>query len=72
MGSEGLEELEGAYEGDADALRLEGLGRGTRLARQEFEMWATPLDGVDGDGYVIERELRHGNGHHQRLCNRER
>ena len=72
IGSEGLEELESAYEGDADALRLQGLGRGTCLARQEFEGCATPLDGVDGDGYVIERELRHGNGHHECLCYRER
>jgi hypothetical protein len=70
--SEWLQELDGTDEGDADALLLQGLGPGTCLARQEFEMCATPLDGADGDGYVIERELRHGNGHHECLCTRGR
>lgn len=58
IGTEGLEELDGPDEGDPDALRFQGLGRGTALAREEFEEGATLFDGVHGDGHVVEGPIR--------------
>jgi hypothetical protein len=66
VGSERLEQLDVADEGDADALRFEGLGWGTRLPGQEFVDEGALLERVDGDRHVVERLFRRWNGHHGR------
>lgn len=51
----GLEEFDGADEGDIDSLAFELLDRGTAVAREEFEERPAVRDGRDGHGHVIER-----------------
>jgi len=54
VGTEGLEQLHGAHEGDADALGLEGFGRGAGITGDELEGMTARFDGTHGDGDVIE------------------
>ena len=69
VGTERLEQLHGADEGDADALGLKGLRRRAGVAREAFEEAAARFDGVDGYGDVVERPIRReGWGHGRMLC----
>jgi hypothetical protein len=67
VGTEGLEQLDGPHERNANALCLEGLGLGTAFARQEFEETATLFDGVDGDRHVIDGAARRRDVSHRRM-----
>lgn len=69
VGCEGLQELDGADEGDADAQRLQPFGRGTGIAAQEFEESTTFFDGTYGDGHVVQWSIGRGRiHHHERAC----
>ena len=69
VGTERLDELHGADEGDADALCLKGLRRRAGVAGEGFEDAAALFDGVDGYGDVVERPFRReGWGHGRMLC----
>lgn len=65
IGAEGLEEFDGAREGDTDTLGFERFGVGTVLAGKEFEVTATLFDRVNGDRHVIEWTVRRRGWHHQ-------
>ena len=58
VGTERLEQLHGAYEGDADALGLQDLRRRAGATGEEFEEASALFDGVDGHGDVVERPSR--------------
>ena len=64
VGSEGLEELDGADEGDTDSLGLEDLWWGTAFAGEEFVEGASLFDGGHGDGHVVEGSIRRRREHH--------
>jgi hypothetical protein len=67
FGTQGFEKLYGAYERDADTLRLEGLGWGTVLAREEFVEAAALSDGVNGDRHVVDGAVRYRDRGHRRM-----
>ena len=67
IGMQGLQQLDGPDEGDTNALGLEGLRRGTRLAGEEFEQVPTLFDGVDGDRDVVDDAVRPGDVSHRRM-----
>ena len=52
--TERLEQLQGAYEGDADALGLEGFGSGAGGTGEQLERVSALFDGVDGDANVVD------------------
>lgn len=56
----GLQELDGAHEGDVDSLEGELFDRGTGFAGHEFEEDTTLFDGLNRHGDVIEGMGRHG------------
>ena len=56
-GAKGLQEFDLAAEGHPDALGLQNLGRGTRLAGYEFEQTRGVFDGRNGDGHVVQRAI---------------
>lgn len=58
IGAEGLDQLEGADEGDADTLGLEGFGWGAGADGDELEDGTALFDGMDRDGDVIESAPR--------------
>lgn len=60
VGGEGLQELQLADEGDADALSGEFLHRGTRSTAQAFVERPGLLDGGDGDSDMIDNQTIHG------------
>lgn len=69
VGTERLEQLHDADEGDADALGLQRLRRRAGVTGDELEESAARVDGVDGHGDVVERPIRReGWGHGRMLC----
>lgn len=58
VGVQRLEEFDVADEGDANALGFKKFGFGTASSREEFEETAVLFDRSDGDGDVVEWELR--------------
>lgn len=60
LGPERFQELDGAAERDPYALGLEHFGRGTDLPGEEFEEATCVVQGLDGDGHVVERAVGRG------------
>jgi hypothetical protein len=54
LGPEGLQEFDGAREGNPDTLGLQGFHRGTAFPGQEFEKTAGLLQGGHGHGDVVQ------------------
>ena len=64
--AEWFEEFQGPNEGDADTLRLQGLGWGTGFPGHEFEDGGTIFDGVNGDRHVVQWSIRRCGIRHER------
>jgi hypothetical protein len=67
IGTERLEELDGADESDTNALGFQGLGLGTGFPGDEFEESTALFDGVDGDRDVVDAAARVRNVSHRRM-----
>ena len=59
IGSQRLNDLDGAGKADSDALGLQGFHRGTGRSRQELEKTASLLQGGHGHGDVVQWVGKH-------------
>lgn len=64
--TKGLEEFDGAAEGDAHSLRLEGFGPGGLGPGEELEEACGVFQRGNGDGHVVQGQLADGHFVHRR------